>query len=169
MTKPQTRRRVAPGLWQLNTDLYEMRMRGICPHSGKMLSRWRRFQGSKLEAIAERDRLQAALKGGASEAPERETLEVFARSWLSTRLARDDWRETTAQRYAEALDLHILPRFGGAPALRWPTRNVSYRRALCSLPKSRNPGRPCCRSIPSTTPFSRFWTASASIRWTRSC
>ena len=39
---------------------------------------------------------------------------AFAKSWLSTGLARGDWSETTARRYAESLDLHILPRLGGA-------------------------------------------------------
>lgn len=108
-----TKRRVAPGLWQLNTDLYEIRVRGVCPHSGKMRSRWRRFEGSKLGALAERERLHAELAGGVtSEPPQRETLEAFAHSWLSTQLARGDWRETTAQRYAQSLELHIVPSLG---------------------------------------------------------
>jgi integrase len=34
------------------------------------------------------------------------------RSWLSTGLARGDWRETTARHYAESLDLHVLPSLG---------------------------------------------------------
>jgi hypothetical protein len=44
----------------------------------------------------------------------RETVTDYARSWLSTRLARGDWRETTARRYMECLELHVLPRFGAA-------------------------------------------------------
>jgi integrase len=109
----QKKRRVAPGLWQLNTDLYEIRVRGICPRTGKMSSRWRMFEGSRTEAFAERERLQEALRGERIETRTRETLAAFAHSWLSTRLARGDWRETTARRYAESLDLHILPRLGG--------------------------------------------------------
>lgn len=117
MTKPpksgRKRRQVAPGLWQLDTDLYEIRVRGTCPRTGKMSSRWRMFQGSRAEAFQERDRLHDVLRGEQTEAKERETLAAFAKSWLSTGLVRGDWRETTARRYAESLDLHILPRLGG--------------------------------------------------------
>jgi len=113
MTKPR-KRLVAPGLWKLDTDLYEIRVRGLCPHSGKMRSKWRNFRGTVAEAMAERERLHGELTGAIVSAKERELLSDFARSWLSTRLARGDWRETTAKRYAEALDLHILPRLGAA-------------------------------------------------------
>jgi hypothetical protein len=116
MTKPWTsgrkRRLVAPGLWQLDTDLYEIRVRGMSPQTQKMVSRWRTFQGSPAQAFQERERLRDELKSEPVERPARETLQTFARSWLSTRLARGDWRETTARRYAESLDLHILPRLG---------------------------------------------------------
>jgi integrase len=77
-----------------------------------MVSRWRTFHGSQTQAFLERERLRDELKSEPIEKPERETLQTFARSWLSTRLARGDWRETTARRYAESLDLHILPRLG---------------------------------------------------------
>jgi hypothetical protein len=40
------------------------------------------------------------------------SLSTFARSWLTTRLVRADWRRTTARRYAESLDLHVLPNSG---------------------------------------------------------
>jgi integrase len=103
---------VAPGLWQLDTDLYEIRVRGVRPDTGKMASRWRMFQGSRADAFQERERLHEALTGEALELKARESLTTFARSWLSTRLARGDWRETTAKRYAESLDLHVLPRLG---------------------------------------------------------
>jgi integrase len=112
ISKPRKRRQVAPGLWQLNTDLYEIRVRGISPTTGKMTSRWRQFRGSRLEALAERERLRRGLKRAAQPEQARETLSTFARSWLSTRLARADWRETTARRYAESLDLHVLPSLG---------------------------------------------------------
>lgn len=112
MTKPR-KRLVAPGLWKLDTDLYEMRVRGLCPHSGKMRARYlTNFRGTFAEAMAERERLHGELTGRLAAPTERELLSDFARSWMSTRLARGDWRETTARRYAEALDLHVLPRFG---------------------------------------------------------
>lgn len=112
MTKPRSRRQVAPGLWQLNTDLYEIRVRAISPTTGKMVSRWRKFEGTRLAALAERQRLRETLANETTPAPVRETLSTFARSWLSMRLARADWRETTARRYAESLDLHVLPTLG---------------------------------------------------------
>jgi integrase len=89
-----------------------MRVRALCPRSGKMLSRWRKFRGSKGEALAERDRQHEELKSEPAKVVQRETVSDFARSWMSTRLARGDWQETTARRYAESLDLHLLPRFG---------------------------------------------------------
>lgn len=96
---------MAPGLWKLDTDLYEIRVRALSPHSGKMLSRWRQFRGTMAEALAERELLQGRLRGELVEPKARETVTDFARSWLSTRLARGDWRETTAQRYVECLEL----------------------------------------------------------------
>jgi integrase len=112
-SKPRKKRRqVAPGLWQLNTDLYEIRVRGISPTTGKMTSRWRQFEGSRRDALKERERLHEELKNEAQPTAARETLSIFARSWLSTGLARADWRETTARRYAESLDLHVLPSLG---------------------------------------------------------
>jgi integrase len=113
MTKPR-KRRVAPGLWKLDTDLYEIRVRALSPHSGKMLSRWRQFRGTMADALAGRERLQRQLRGDLVEPKARETLTDYARSWLNTRLARGDWRETTARRYVECLELHVLPRFGAA-------------------------------------------------------
>ncbi|MFM2419642.1 MAG: hypothetical protein RL385_4365 [Pseudomonadota bacterium] len=110
MTKPR-KRRVAPGLWKLDTDLYEIRVRAKSPHTGEMISKWQQFHGSLVDAKNRRQRLQDELRGHVPAQP-KETLADFATSWLSTRLARGDWRETTARRYAEALDLHVLPRLG---------------------------------------------------------
>ena len=106
------KRKIAPGLWQLNTDSYEIRVRGINPATGKMDSRWRLFQGSRVEAVKERERLHADLTTLPEAQVAREKLVVYARSWLSTGLARGDWRETTARRYAESLDLHVLKSLG---------------------------------------------------------
>jgi hypothetical protein len=106
------KRRIAPGLWQLNTDTFEIRVRGINPATGKMDARRRIFQGTRLDAMRERERLYAELTTLAEAQAARERLEAYVRSWLSTGLARGDWRETTARRYAESLDLHVLPSFG---------------------------------------------------------
>jgi len=40
------------------------------------------------------------------------TVGDFAQSWLKLKLKRGDIHTTTAGRYADALDLHVLPRFG---------------------------------------------------------
>lgn len=108
----RNKRRIAPGLWQLNTDTFQIRVRGINPATGKMDGRWKTIQGTRLDAIKERERLHAELTTVAEVQAARERLEAYVRSWLSTGLARGDWRETTARRYAESLDLHVLPSFG---------------------------------------------------------
>lgn len=112
MTTPR-KRQVAPGIWQLKTDTFLIRVRAISPRTGKMEARKRLFVGSKAEARSERERLREEIESEELvEHAQRETLEAFARSWLSTRLARGDLRENTAQRYPEGLDLHILPALG---------------------------------------------------------
>jgi hypothetical protein len=84
------KRKIAPGLWQLNTDSFEIRVRGINPASGKMESRWRTFQGTRLDATNERERLYAELTTLPEAQGSRERLEAYVSSWLSTGLARDD-------------------------------------------------------------------------------
>ncbi len=106
-----TERRVAPGIWQLKKDLFNIRVRGKCPRTGKMTARWRKFEGSKAEALMARENWRAEIEEGELTA-KRETLSAFAASWLSTKLSRGDLRASTARRYAESLDLHILPALG---------------------------------------------------------
>ena len=152
----QPKRQIAPGLWQLNTNLYEIRVRGTNAQDGKMYSRWRTFAGTRMEAFAEHARLQDELRTApppqpraakrrqvaATEAasgtdatnaietnaatPQVETLATFALSWLSIRLARGDWRETTAEKYAVALDLHILPMLGRTPLEELKARAIEH-------------------------------------------
>ncbi len=81
-------------------DLFEIRVRAVCPHTGNMRSLWRQFRGSKaeaLEALAERELLHAELKGEVEPAPARQTLAVFAHSWLSTCSARGSRAVTGAR------------------------------------------------------------------------
>jgi integrase len=142
----QTKRKIAHGLWQLNTNLYEIRVRGTNAQTGKMYSRWRQFQGTRMEAFAEHARLQDELRTAPPPQPraakkataqpttstdlrasqEPETLATFALSWLGIRLARGDWRETTAEKYAVALDLHILPMLGRTPLEELKARSIEH-------------------------------------------
>ena len=118
-TKPTRRRKVAPGLGQLNTMtddggcLWQLRKRAINQATGKLVAKWERFEGTKLEALARLEELASELRSPSLEvAPKKETLDDYATSWLATRLERGDLRETTQKRYAAALDLHILPSLG---------------------------------------------------------
>ncbi len=106
-----TQRRVAPGIWQLKKDLFNIRVRGKCPLTGKRTARWRKFEGTKAEALVAGENWRAEIEEGELTA-KRETLSAFAASWLTTKLNRGDLRDSTARRYAESLDLHILPALG---------------------------------------------------------
>lgn len=113
----KTRRKVAPGLWQLNTmedgrALWQLRKRVVNKATGKLVAKWTRFEGTKIEALARLELLASELRSPTLAAAPPETLLAYATSWLKTRLARGDLAETTQTRYATALDLHILPSLG---------------------------------------------------------
>lgn len=85
----------------------------VDPRTGKRKEVQRRVNGSFADAVKARQVLMGDLAAGrAVEAPrlERLTLSVFARSWLEQRSVRV--RPSTLARYAEALDLHVLPELG---------------------------------------------------------
>lgn len=105
------KRKIAPGLWQLQMDLYEIRVRSICPRTGKRIAKWQRFHGTRAEALRQRELLRVELEAGDARRA-REKLGDYATSWLKTRLERNDLAPSTARRYAEALDLHLLPALG---------------------------------------------------------
>lgn len=105
--------RVAPGIWQLKKDKFSIRVRVQHPRTGKWFGWWRTFEGSRAEALRAREtwreELLAELDGTANR---RETVGDFATSWLAMKLDRGDLQPSTAERYAQSLDLHILPEFG---------------------------------------------------------
>lgn len=111
MANTQKRKQIAPGLWQLQTDLYEIRVRALDPRTGKRIAKWRRFNGTRSEALRAREAWRVELEESDARAS-REKLGDYATSWLETKLARNDLAPSTAERYALALDLHILPALG---------------------------------------------------------
>ena len=123
-TQPK-KHRVAPGLWQLKRNLFEIRVRVTDPRTGKHKARWQQFEGNRREAMMERERwrddlLEELLHPGA-----RETVASFATSWLATKLKRGDLAPSTARKYAEAIDIHVLPTFGEHRLEHLTTRDIS--------------------------------------------
>ncbi len=144
------KRKIAPGLWQLKTDLFEIRVRVQHPRTGKLIARWRKFEGSRKEAMiareAWRDELLVELEGP----QQRETIASYAASWMRMKLDRGDIAPSTAQKYAIALDVHIIPGLGNVLIDELTTRDVNqwftkmarslrpascngYRRALVTM------------------------------------
>lgn len=107
--------RIGPGIWQLKKDKFSIRVRVKDPRTGKWIARWRTFAGTRAKAFRVRETWREELLAEVSgELQSRETVGDFARSWLGTKLDRGDLQPSTAVRYAQALDLHILPEFGGS-------------------------------------------------------
>src|SRR5450631_85011 len=102
-----------PGVWRLPTGGYHVRTSAVDPRTGRLLTRKRTLPEASLdEAIQEVARLrQIAKAGGTVHDPKRPTLTAFARSWLETHLPRMT-SDLAKARYAEALDLHVLPELG---------------------------------------------------------
>ena len=77
-------------------------------HQPGLRGRWKRVGGRSKEPASTRPKSASGCTHELTTPPEaqgaRERLEAYVRSWLSTGLARGDWRETTARRYAESLD-----------------------------------------------------------------
>jgi integrase len=102
-----------PGVWRLPSGGYHVRTSAIDPRTGRLLPRKRNLPTATLaEAIQEVGRLrQIAKAGGTVRDPKQPTLTAFARSWLETHLPRMT-SDLAKARYAEALDLHVLPELG---------------------------------------------------------
>ncbi|MBK7777137.1 MAG: site-specific integrase [Sandaracinaceae bacterium] len=114
MTNHQERR-VEPGICQLNKNTFRLRVRITDSTTGKRYAKCQEFEGSLRSARSEREALRVQLQQGMAEdrtKVERLTVGTCAHSWLSTSLARGDLARSTAQKYATALDLHIVPGLG---------------------------------------------------------
>lgn len=108
-----SRSRKVRGVTLLGEGQYRVRVRAVDPQTGKEVSRFETLEGVTRDAAVARKRemreeLLAELRG--EQAPERQTFKTYATGWLDSMLP--NLAEATAKRYAEALDLHIVPTFG---------------------------------------------------------
>jgi integrase len=120
-----SKRRVAAGLWQLKTNLFEIRIRVQHPRTRAWVARWRKFEGTRSEALLVRERWRQELLDEQLHPRRRETVASYATSWMSTKLRRGDLAPSTARKYGDALDLHVLPTFGDVLLDQLATRDVS--------------------------------------------
>lgn len=120
-----SRRRVAAGLWQLKQNLFSIRVRVQNPRTRAWVARWRKFEGSKSEALRAREQWRDELLDELVNPRRRETVGSFAALWMSTKLKRGDLAPSTARKYASALDDHVLPAFGEVFLDQLATRDVA--------------------------------------------
>lgn len=98
------------GIKHLGGDLYLIRIQRTDPKTGLPLDvRRKRHCPSMKAAVVEQARLLAEVEG-AAERPPIPRLGDYARSWLKARL--DTLKPSTQKRYADTLELHILPTLG---------------------------------------------------------
>jgi len=94
--------------WELKFDI------GVDALTGKRLTKYHSFKGTKREAKAELVRLMETARQGTYVDPSKATLSDFLDRW------ERDWAEMnvspkTAERYAELLRVHIRPHLGALP------------------------------------------------------
>ena len=98
-----------PGVLRLTEGRYRIRAKVQDPRTGRIREIDREVEArSPSDAAMERDRLRAEASNPIAEV-ERPRLGPFAESWLESRGA--ELKASTAERYGEALDLHIAPVF----------------------------------------------------------
>lgn len=123
--KHTNRVRVAPGVWQLKKNrLYEIRVRVKHPRTGKDVGRWGRFDGTQTAALAAREQWRLELHTALVHPRRPETVASYAASWMSMKLRRGDLAPSTARKYAEAIDLHVIPTFGDVGLEHLVTRDI---------------------------------------------
>jgi len=94
--------------WQLKFDL------GRDPATGKRLSRFVSFQGTKREAQAELNRLLNRRKEGTYVDPTKMSVAEYLEHWLSVDIERRVARKTTV-RHRQLVQHQIAPRLGQMP------------------------------------------------------
>lgn len=101
-----------PGIQKLEDGSYRLRIKWCDPKTGKPREVDRVARGLQSPAAASRRReeLRVQLEAGDLDLRQRKRVKDCARSWLSSKLPT--LKPSTAQRYAEAFDLHILPALG---------------------------------------------------------
>jgi integrase len=114
MSSPRSGRQICPGLWQLKSATFHVRVQKVDPRTGRKRNRARLLKGvTRAQAFEQMEELRRELER-TLEGPQpgaittQATLGSFAKSWLTTRLERGDLAPSTANRYATALD-HLSP------------------------------------------------------------
>jgi integrase len=110
-------RRRGAQTWELKFDV------GTDPLSGKRLTKYHSFKGTKREAETELRRLLGAADNGEYVDPSKETLGEFLDRW------ERDWASVnvgpkTLERYAELLRLHVRPHMGRVRIQKLQSQNL---------------------------------------------
>jgi integrase len=105
-------KKAVPGVTYLRANQYLLRVQEIDEKTGRMIDVRRRVHCESFqEAVIERAKLLAEVREAGSRAqPKRVRVRDYARSWLSGRLPT--LKASTAARYADTLDRHVLPVLG---------------------------------------------------------
>ena len=99
-----------PGIKKLAEDTYHIRVSLTDPRTGRRREKKRTIQGRIEDALALREDLRALLTQGPNGPNHRPRVGEFARSWIERKV--NELSPATAERYASALDLHILAALG---------------------------------------------------------
>lgn len=103
-------RQICPGLWQLNSATFLVRVQKVDPRTRRKINRARKLKGvTRTQALQFREELRQELERGLEEPQpsvitNQTTLGSYAESWLTTKLERGDLAPSTSNRYATALD-----------------------------------------------------------------
>jgi len=92
--------------WRLKLDV------GRDPSTGKRLTRFVTFKGTKREAQRELTRLLASVAGGTFVDPNRITVAAYLRAWIDEAEARVPLAAKTAERYRQLIEKQIIPHLG---------------------------------------------------------
>ena len=100
-----------PGVYKLENRKFRVRGKVTDPRNGKKREIDRILTGLGAQAAARmRAEMLDQLRAGANWASGRVRIGEYAQSWMRSKALKLD--DTTADRYADALELHILPAFG---------------------------------------------------------
>lgn len=154
-------RRVAPGIWKLNQDTFFVQAQPMDPETGTRRNLRRTISNATMaDAVALKAELMSSVETSASPAPSwtpgwppvppnvgapwfpttstsRETVGAFAKRWLERKVERGDLQESTAERYAYALD-HLSHRLRTTPMVE--VRPDDIERWMLASRKQYHPG-----------------------------
>jgi integrase len=109
-TRPKKTKNKVYGIKEIGPKLFLVRIDQVDPRTGQALDIRRRVHCDRIEdAVVEREKIRSEILRGRTE-DNRVRLADYAESWLSGRLA--SLKPSTAARYADTMDRHILPGLG---------------------------------------------------------